>query len=104
MLRLLDRLRPRLGIVAEDPCPMLLDDVQAAFRGEGWLTIWTLRDRLEETHPDVYRGWMADELRGALRARGVHFVQSAIVDEQDIVRQTLGVSQDTVLAAIRRAC
>ncbi|MBG0828579.1 hypothetical protein HS041_12445 [Planomonospora sp. ID67723] len=103
MRRLLDRIRPRTGVIVDDPHPMLLDDVLAAFQAEGWLTIWTLRDRLEERHPDVYGGWMADELRTALRTHAITAVKSATLDEQGIVRETLGVSRDTVLAAVLRS-
>jgi DNA segregation ATPase FtsK/SpoIIIE, S-DNA-T family len=88
-------------LIAERPAPHLLEDVLAAFQGEG-AELWSevICDRLAEENPDAYSGWTPTRLAQAL---GPHGVKTAQIWDPDAKRNRRGVTREDVLAAMAAA-
>jgi S-DNA-T family DNA segregation ATPase FtsK/SpoIIIE len=88
-------------LIAEAPAPHLLEDVLAAFRGEG-TELWSevICERLAETNPGAYSGWTPTRLAQAL---GPHGVKTAQIWDAEAKRNRRGATREDVLAAMAAA-
>jgi S-DNA-T family DNA segregation ATPase FtsK/SpoIIIE len=88
-------------LIAEAPAPHLLEDVLAAFHGEG-AELWSevICERLAEANPGAYSGWTPTRLAQAL---GPHGVKTAQIWDAEAKRNRRGVTREDVLAAMAAA-
>jgi S-DNA-T family DNA segregation ATPase FtsK/SpoIIIE len=91
----------REDLIAEAPAPHLLEDVLAAFHGEG-AELWSemICERLAVANPGAYSGWTPTRLAQAL---GPHGVKTTQIWDPEAKRNRRGVTREDVLAAMAAA-
>jgi S-DNA-T family DNA segregation ATPase FtsK/SpoIIIE len=87
-------------LIAEPAAPHLLEDVQAAFRGEAELWSEVICERLALANAGAYSGWTPTRLAQAL---GPHSVKTAQIWDAEAKRNRRGVAREDVLAAMAAA-
>jgi S-DNA-T family DNA segregation ATPase FtsK/SpoIIIE len=88
-------------LIEERPAPHLLDDVLAAFQGQG-AELWSevICERLALANPGAYSGWTPTRLAQAL---GPHGVKTTQIWDAEAKRNRRGVAREDVLAAMAAA-